>query len=71
MLGFSAEHGRPAFAFSSVYALTWAGQRRGVNWSHVAEPRIGPRTKRQPPSASGGNIYLQRSQRTSACGAGR
>ena len=47
------------------------GQRRGVKWSHVAEPRIGPRTKRQPPSASGGNMYLQWSQRTSAWWAGR
>ena len=48
-----------------------AGQRRGVNLSHVAEPRISPRTKWQPPSASGGNMYMQWSQRTSACGAGR
>jgi hypothetical protein len=46
-------------------------QRRGVNWSQVAEPRIGPRTKRHPPSASGGNMYLQRSQRSSAWRAGR
>jgi hypothetical protein len=46
-------------------------QRRGVNWSQVAEPRIGPRTKRQPPSASGGNMYLQWSHRSSAWPAGR
>lgn len=48
-----------------------AGQWRGVNLSQVAEPRIIPRTKLQPPSAIGGNMYAQWSQRTSACGAGR
>jgi hypothetical protein len=37
-----------------------ARERRGVNSSQVAEPRIAPRTNRQPPSASGGNMYLQR-----------
>jgi hypothetical protein len=45
--------------------------RRGVNWSHVALPRIGPRTNRHPPSASGGNMYLQCLQLTSGVGAGR
>ncbi len=37
----------------------------------MAEPRIGPRTNLHPPSASGGNMYLQRSHRTSGVGAGR
>jgi hypothetical protein len=50
---------------------TGAGQWRGVNLSQVAEPRIIPRTKLQPPSAIGGNMYTQWSQRTSACGAVR
>jgi hypothetical protein len=47
--------------------LAW----RGVNSLQVAAPRIGPRTNLQPPSASGGNMYLQRSHLTSGVGAGR
>jgi hypothetical protein len=42
---------------------------RARNWSHVAEPRITPRTSLHPPSARGGNMYAQRSHRTSAVGA--
>jgi hypothetical protein len=42
---------------------------RGLNSSQVAEPRITPRTSLHPPIATGGNMYLQRSQRTSASGA--
>lgn len=42
---------------------------RGLNSSHVAEPRITPRTSLHPPSANGGNMYLQRSQRASPSGA--
>ena len=42
---------------------------RRLNSSQVAEPRITPRTSLHPPIASGGNMYLQRSQRTSASGA--
>jgi hypothetical protein len=45
--------------------------RRGVNSSQVAAPRIGPRTNLHPPSASGGNMYLQRSHLTSGVGAAR
>jgi hypothetical protein len=45
--------------------------QRGVNSSQVAEPRIGPRTNLHPPSASGGNMYLQRSHRPSGVAAGR
>jgi len=44
--------------------------RRGVNSSQVADPWIGPLTNLHPPNASGGNMYLQRSQRTSGVGAG-
>jgi hypothetical protein len=44
---------------------------RGLNSSQVAEPRITPRSSLHPPIASGGNMYLQRSQRTSASGAFR
>jgi hypothetical protein len=48
--------------------LLWGpGQRRGVKWSQVAELRMGPRTNRQPPNATRGNMYLQWSQRTSGC----
>ena len=44
---------------------------RGVKWSHVAAPRIGPRTNLHPPRAKGGNMYLQRAHLTSGVGAGR
>ena len=44
--------------------------RRGVNSSQVADPWISPLTNLHPPNASGGNMYLQRSQRTSGVGAG-
>jgi hypothetical protein len=42
---------------------------RALNWSQVAEPRITPRNSLHPPSAKGGNMYAQRSHRTSAAGA--
>jgi hypothetical protein len=45
--------------------------RRGVKWSQVAMPRIGPRTNLHPPTASGGNMYSQRAHLTSRRGAGR
>jgi hypothetical protein len=45
--------------------------RRGVKWSHVAVPRIGPRTNLHPPTASGGNMYSQRAHLTSRLGADR
>src|SRR6266576_7157617 len=45
--------------------------RRGVKWSQVAVPRIGPRTNLHPPTASGGNMYSQRAHLTSRRGAGR
>jgi hypothetical protein len=45
--------------------------RRGVNSSQVAEAWISPLTNLQPPSRSGGNMYVQRSQRTPGSGAGR
>jgi hypothetical protein len=45
--------------------------RRGVKWSQVAVPRIGPRTNLHPPTASGGNMYLQRAHLTPGVGAGR
>jgi len=44
--------------------------RRGVNSSQVADPWISPLTNLHPPALSGGNMYLQRSQRTSGVGAG-
>jgi hypothetical protein len=44
--------------------------RRGTNSLQLAEPRITPRTNLHPPRASGGNMYLQRSQRISGVGAG-
>ena len=45
--------------------------RRGTNSLQLDEPLITPRTNRQPPSESGGNMYLHLSQRTSGVGAGR
>jgi hypothetical protein len=47
------------------------GPLRGVKWSQVAVPRIGPLTNLHPPRASGGNMYLQRAHLTSGVGAGR
>ena len=44
--------------------------RRGVNSSQVADPWISPLTNLHPPNAIGGNMNLQRSQRTSGVGAG-
>jgi len=44
--------------------------RRGVNSSQVADPWISPLTNLHPPDASRGNMYLQRSQRTSGVAAG-
>ena len=41
---------------------------RGVKWSQVAVPRIGPRTNLHPPRARGGNMYLQRAHLTSGVG---
>jgi hypothetical protein len=46
-------------------------EARGVKWSQVAVPRIGPRTNLHPPRASGGNMYSQRAHLTSGLGAGR
>ena len=58
----------------SLYCVSSVRQapalRRGVNSSQVADPWISPLTNLHPPNASGGNIYLQRSQRTSGVGAG-
>jgi hypothetical protein len=45
--------------------------RRGVNSSQVADPWISPLTILHPPNASGGNMYLHRSQRISDVGEGR
>jgi hypothetical protein len=42
-----------------------------VNLSQVSERWISPRTSLQPPTASVGNMYLQRSHRTSGVGAER
>jgi hypothetical protein len=47
------------------------GSRRGANASHVAEVRMTPRTRRQPPIPTRGNMKAQRSHRTSGVGAGR
>jgi hypothetical protein len=43
---------------------------RGTNSLQLDEPLITPRTKRHPPSESGGNMYLHLSQRTAGVGAG-
>jgi hypothetical protein len=51
------------------YARLWPVVPRGENSSQVADPRITPRTNLHPPSASGGNMYLQWSHRTSGVGA--
>jgi hypothetical protein len=45
-------------------------RRRRLNSSQVADAWISPLTNLQPPSASGGNMYVQRSQRTPGAGAG-
>lgn len=48
------------------------GQDRGrrLNSSQVADAWISPLTNLQPPSASGGNMYVQRLHRTPGAGAG-
>jgi hypothetical protein len=43
---------------------------RRLNSSQVADAWISPLTNLQPPSASGGNMYAQRSHRTPGWGAG-
>ncbi len=43
---------------------------RRLNSSQVADAWISPLTNLQPPSASGGNMYVQRSHRTPGAGAG-
>ena len=43
---------------------------RRLNSSQVADAWISPLTKLQPPSASGGNMYVQRSHRIPGSGAG-
>jgi len=48
-----------------------SGSRREANASHVADVRMTPRTRRQPPIPTRGNMNLQRSHRTSGVGAGR
>jgi hypothetical protein len=44
---------------------------RGMNSSHVLYPSITPRTYRQLPTASGGNMNLQTLHETSGFGASR
>src|SRR6266508_287912 len=44
---------------------------RGVNSWQVAEAWMAPLTSLHPPRATGGNMYLQASHRTSGFGAGR
>ncbi|MDQ2983324.1 MAG: hypothetical protein M3R70_05305 [Actinomycetota bacterium] len=45
-------------------------RRRRLNSSQVADAWINPLTNLQPPSASGGNMYVQRSHRTPGSGSG-
>ena len=51
-----------------VAGVKIAGRR--LNSSQVADAWISPLTNLQPPSASGGNMYVQRSHRTPGAGAG-
>ena len=61
---------------SSRMLLRLSGQERcqdrgrRLNSSQVADAWISPLTNLQPPSASGGNMYVQRSHRTPGWGAG-
>jgi hypothetical protein len=61
----------PSFVRTSLSSVADPAARREANSSHVADAWITPLTNLQPPSASGGNMYLQRSQRTPGSGAGR
>jgi hypothetical protein len=63
-----ADAAGPAFGPSAQLSVR-AGCR-GTNSLQLDEPLITPRTSRHPPTASGGNMYLHLSQRTSGVGAG-
>jgi len=70
--GLSAGSSRMLLRLSGPGAACRPRQDRGrrLNSSQVADAWISPLTNLQPPSASGGNMYVQRSHRSPGSGAG-